>query len=147
VTWKLLWQHNRYLDGTIPAEEACNFANEEPPPDFTRRVGEELIDEKPRDERVVAHSGEPARYAGTWAAVGDLSGRIFWKQGDALPRLKDREVEWVYQASGTSTPRHLSGPRPALPPAPRSGLAGAHQKLSFIPMNPACCDAVALLRS
>jgi hypothetical protein len=96
VTWRLIWEDNRYVDGVIPADEYDYFPEPVSPPDFSSLLGEELIDEHPRDELVTARSGQSARFTGTWAAVGDLSGRIYWKKGDPLPQLKGREVVWVY---------------------------------------------------
>jgi hypothetical protein len=96
VVWRLIWADDRYLDGSIPPEEGDYFFGEEPPPDFTRFAGEELVDEKSSDQVITAPSGRPAPLTGTWAAVGDLSGRVFWKKGDALPQLRGHDVEWVY---------------------------------------------------
>ena len=97
VTWKLIWEDTRYLDGVIPDEEADYYPESNTPPDFSALVGEELIDPKvPLDQVASARSGQPAQYTGTWAAMDDLGGRIFWKKGEPLPRHKGREVEWVY---------------------------------------------------
>ena len=97
VTWKLIWEDTRYLDGVIPDEEADYYPESNTPPDFSFLVGEELIDGRARsDEHVSARSGQPAQYTGTWAAMDDLGGRIFWKKGEKLPLHKGREVEWVY---------------------------------------------------
>ena len=81
----------------IPDEEADYYPESNTPPDFSALVGEELIDPKvPLDQVASARSGQPAQYTGTWAAMDDLGGRIFWKKGEPLPRHKGREVEWVY---------------------------------------------------
>jgi Immunity protein 72 len=96
VTWKLIWEDTRYLDGVIPEEEKDYFAEPQTPPDFSTLVGEEIIDEWPHNEVVTAHSGQIAKYTGTWAATGDLQGRIYWKKGEPLPLHKGREVQWVY---------------------------------------------------
>lgn len=45
---------------------------------------------------MVQRSGEPAKYTGTWASQDDLQGRIFWRQGDALPLHKGASVDWVF---------------------------------------------------
>lgn len=96
VTWKLIWEDKRYLDGLIPEEEKDYYPESNTPPDFSSLVGEELKNDWNSSQLVVQRSGEPARYTGTWAAQTDLGGRIFWKRGDALPDLKGQSVEWVY---------------------------------------------------
>lgn len=96
ITWKLIWEDKRYLDGTIPPEEAEYFPDALTPPDFSRFVGEELDNEWKSDELVVAHTGEPARYTGRWAAKDDLGGMIYWRQGDPLPMNKGQPTDWVY---------------------------------------------------
>ena len=97
VTWKLIWEDTRYLDGVIPDEEADYYPESNTPPDLSALVGEELIAPKvPLDQIASARSGQPAQYTGTWAAMDDLGGRIFWKKGTPLPPHKGREVEWVY---------------------------------------------------
>lgn len=95
VTWKLIWADARYLDGVIPAEEA-DFYPDEPAPDFSRWVGEEILDEAPRDQLIYAQTGELAAYSGTWAAETDLGGRILWRKGDPLPRHHGRDTRWVF---------------------------------------------------
>ena len=48
------------------------------------------------DQIASGRSGQPAQYTGTWAAMDDLGGRIFWKKGEPLPLHNGREVEWVF---------------------------------------------------
>lgn len=97
VTWKLIWEDTRYLDGVIPDEERDYYPASNTPPDFSALVGEELINPKvPLDQIASARSGQPAQYTGTWAAMDDLGGRIFWKKGEKLPLHNGREVEWVF---------------------------------------------------
>lgn len=96
ITWKLIWEDNRYLDGGIPPEEADYFPDTLTPPDFSSFVGEELDNEWKSDELVVAHTGEPARYTGRWAAQDDLGGKIYWHKGEPLPMNKGQPTDWVY---------------------------------------------------
>ena len=96
VTWKLIWEDTRYRDGVIPEEEQDYFPKSNTSPDFSRLVGAELANDWNSSQLVVLRSGEPARYTGTWAAQSDLSGRIFWRQGDALPEHRGGAVDWVY---------------------------------------------------
>ena len=98
VTWKLIWEDTRYTDGVIPDEERDYYPESNTPPDFSALVGDELIDPKlpMGDTSVSARSGQAAQYTGTWAAMDDLGGRIFWKKGEKLPLHHGREVEWVF---------------------------------------------------
>ena len=96
VTWKLVWEDTRYRDGVNPEEENDYFPEDNTPPDFTRLVGAELANDWRSDQLVVQRSGEPAKYTGTWASQDDLQGRIFWRQGDALPPHKGASVAWVF---------------------------------------------------
>jgi len=96
ITWRLIWEDDRYLDGTIPPEEADYYPEELSPPDFSRFVGDELEDDWRPDDLIVSRTGEPAARTGRWAARDDLGGRIYWRKGDALPPNKGQSTEWVY---------------------------------------------------
>jgi hypothetical protein len=96
ITWRLIWEDDRYLDGTVPPEEADYYPEELSPPDFSRFVGDELEDDWRQDELIVLRSGEPASRTGRWAARDDLGGRIYWRKGDALPLNKGQSTDWVY---------------------------------------------------
>jgi len=99
VTWKLVWEDTRYRDGVIPAEEKDYFPEDNTPPDFSRLVGAELANDRRSDQLVVQRSGEPAKYAGTWAAQDNLHRRVFWPQGDPLPLHEGKPVDWVYSGA------------------------------------------------
>ena len=96
ISWRLIWEDRRYLDGTIPAEEADYFPDAVSPPDFSRFIGEELHNDWRSDQVVTARTGEPAPYTGRWAVKDDMDGKVFWRKGDALPMSKGHAVEWVY---------------------------------------------------
>ncbi|MDE2078521.1 MAG: hypothetical protein KGI91_15860 [Burkholderiales bacterium] len=96
ITWRLIWEDKRYLDGTIPAEEADYFPGTLMPPDFSHLIGEELENDWRPDQLIVLHTGEPASYTGRWAARDDLGGRVFWRKGDPLPMNKGQPTDWVY---------------------------------------------------
>jgi hypothetical protein len=96
VTWRLIWEDQRYLDGVIPPEEADYFPDVISPPDFSHFVGEELEDDWRSDDLIVLRSGEPATRTGRWAARDDLGGRVYWRKGDALPLNKGSPTDWVY---------------------------------------------------
>jgi Immunity protein 72 len=96
VTWRLLWEDTRYLDGVIPDEEKDYYPPLETP-DFDAWVNmEEVIDNAPRDVVITARSGELASYTGTWSAMDDLNGRVRWRKGEPLPLHHGRSVEWVF---------------------------------------------------
>lgn len=99
ITWRLIWEDQRYVDGVIPPEEADYYPEALTPPDFLRFVGEDLENDWNSSQLLVAHTGEPAPLTGRWAARDDLSGRVFWRKGDPLPMNKGQDVDWVY--SGT----------------------------------------------
>lgn len=96
ITWRLIWEDKRYLDGTIPPEEVDYFPDVISPPDFALFVGEELDHEWRSDQVVVARTGEPAPLTGRWAARDDLGGRVFWRKGDPMPLNKGMPTDWVY---------------------------------------------------
>ena len=96
VTWKLIWEDTRYRDGVIPEEEKDYFPEDNTPPDFSHLVGVELANDWNSSKVVAQRSGELAKYTGTWAAKGDLQGRVFWRQGDPLPLHNERPVDWVF---------------------------------------------------
>jgi len=99
ITWRLIWEDQRYVDGVIPPEEADYYPEALTPPDFLRFVGEDLENDWNSSQLLVAHTGEPAPLTGRWAARDDLSGRVFWRKGDPMPMNKGQDVDWVY--SGT----------------------------------------------
>lgn len=96
ITWRLIWEDQRYLDGNIPPEEAEYFPDSLTPPDFLHLVGEELETDWRSDDLIVIHSGESATRTGRWAARDDLGGVIFWRKGDPLPLNKGQPTDWVY---------------------------------------------------
>ena len=97
VTWRLVWQDDRYRDGLVPGEELDYFPGSEIPPDLSRLVGVDLPYDWRPDEHVVQRSGERARYTGTWVAQDASQGRIFWPEGDALPQHGQKSVDWRYK--------------------------------------------------
>ena len=96
ITWRLIWEDRRYLDGSIPSEEADYFPDALTPPDFMHLVGEELETDWRSDELIVIHTGGSATRTGRWAARDDLGGVIFWRKGDPLPLNKGQPTDWVY---------------------------------------------------
>jgi hypothetical protein len=89
TTWRLLWQDERYQDGTIPEQEAqYRFAAPLPPP--ARRP-------------VVSASGEYdwtasgfiAHASGIWMAAHDLTIQITIQKGETLPLHQGSSVRWL----------------------------------------------------
>jgi hypothetical protein len=91
TTWRLLWKDDRYLDGTIPAEEAGYMFNR---PHVAS--GFSAVAAPVADTLVYARSGERASKAGTWAVQDDLQGRQSFALGEILPLHQGREVTWVW---------------------------------------------------
>ena len=58
-------------------------------------VGEELVDDWHHDDVIVRRSGQPASHTGTWAALDDAQGRVFWRKGDPLPKRAGIDTDWV----------------------------------------------------
>jgi hypothetical protein len=88
VTWKLIWEDTRYLDGHIPSEEAQYFPPQakpiEPMPAF---VGADLIS---------ASTGQTCPKDGNWAVMNDLQGKASFKKGEKMPQHQGRDVVWVW---------------------------------------------------
>jgi Immunity protein 71/Immunity protein 72 len=90
--WRLLWKDDRYLDGTIPAEEAGYVFNE---PRKTS-AAKDIVAAKVGDAVIFAHTGERAIKAGVWAVQEDLQARQTFAAGDTLPQHNHRDVTWVW---------------------------------------------------
>jgi hypothetical protein len=88
VTWRLLWQDNRYMDGNIPSEEEDYF-----PPE---KNSTQPIRPTTSDETVSAVTGMLCPKSGIWAVSDDIYGRQYIAQGDKMPDFNDREVTWVW---------------------------------------------------
>jgi hypothetical protein len=88
VTWKLIWEDNRYLDGHISSEEEQYFPPQvkpaQPQPAF---VGADLI---------TASTGQTCPKDGNWAVMNDLQGKATLKKGDKMPQHQGRDVVWVW---------------------------------------------------
>ncbi len=93
TVWRLIWADDRYLDGTIPADElAYEF---EPPKDRPPPPPPE-----PTSDIQWVFSGMPAPEDGVWACEVDLNWRVRLKKGELLPRRIETEtVTWVHVPS------------------------------------------------
>ncbi|WP_374319188.1 Imm72 family immunity protein [Aquabacterium sp.] len=99
ITWRLIWEDQRYVDGVMPPEEADYYPETLTPPDFSHFVGEDLENDWNSNQLLVAHTGEPAPLTGRWAARDDLRGTVYWRKGDPLPHNQGQDVDWVYSGA------------------------------------------------
>ena len=88
VTWRLLWEDKRYLDGGIPAEESNYFPSETKVTKSAPLVV--------NDDVLSALSGTLCPKSGIWAVLDDLNGRLHIDKGDLLPQHNGRDVTWVH---------------------------------------------------
>jgi hypothetical protein len=91
TTWRLLWKDDRYLDGTIPAEETGYMFNEPRKISATANRSANV-----GDAVIFAQTGERAVKAGVWAVQEDLHARQTFAAGDMLPSHDHRNVTWVW---------------------------------------------------
>lgn len=95
TTWRLLWKDDRYLDGTIPEEEAGYMFNE-PRPLPKVLPYSELNQPGTGETFLYADSNAPVEKAGVWAVLSDLHERRTFKLGDFFPFHKSQSVTWVW---------------------------------------------------
>jgi hypothetical protein len=88
VTWRLLWEDTRYIDGVIPREEELYF-----PPERPIEVAKSAT---VAPELLSAATNEICPRAGEWAVMDDLEEKSALIQGQKLPSHKGREVIWVW---------------------------------------------------
>jgi hypothetical protein len=90
--WRLLWKDERYLDGTLPAEEAQYR--------FFEPKSQPTPAQAPRDDGpsvLVCMSEEIVPESGVWACESNLHWRITVKRGDTFPiRADGWLVGWVH---------------------------------------------------
>ncbi|MDY7578245.1 Imm72 family immunity protein [Herbaspirillum sp. RTI4] len=89
VTWKLLWQDTRYLDGVIPAEEAQYFP---PKKEVVERVSAPI----PYRNDPELKTGKLCSRTGHWIVLGDYLHKVWFVEGDVLPQAKGRDVTWLW---------------------------------------------------
>ena len=88
VTWRLIWEDTRYLDGHVSNEEDQYFPHQAMPPKVTPAfVGGDLIS---------ALSGQTCPKTGNWAVMNDLQGKAKLNKGDKMPQYLGRDVTWVW---------------------------------------------------
>lgn len=91
TVWRLIWRDDRYLDGTLPAEESQYRFFEpksEPTPPPAPSEGPTVL---------MRISGEVAPEGGVWACESNLHWRITVKKGDTFPiRADGWSVGWIH---------------------------------------------------
>ena len=87
VTWKLIWEDTRYLDGHISNEEDLYF-----PP----QAGPKAIDTPVASDLLSASTGQPCSKDGNLAVMNDLQGKATLQKGQPIPQYQGRDVLWVY---------------------------------------------------
>lgn len=87
VTWKLIWEDTRYLDGQIPAEEHLYF----PPEPKTETKSQP----EAKNDLISAMTGQECPKTGFWVVMDDLQGKCFLEKSDIMPKHNGREVTWV----------------------------------------------------
>jgi hypothetical protein len=91
VTWRLLWRDDRYIDGSIPVEEAGYVFRM---PETPVPVSSEIVP-SPEFRLVFADTGEPAPQGGRWLVEHDIHASINIQKGDVLPQYQGESVRWV----------------------------------------------------
>ena len=87
VTWKLIWEDRRYLDGTIPAEERIYFPPVSAPSATPTAAGDGITS---------GQTNEIVSISGMWAVADNISAREHFTLGDRLPQFGGRDVVWVW---------------------------------------------------
>ncbi|GJI91238.1 Imm72 family immunity protein [Duganella hordei] len=93
TTWRLLWRDDRYINGTVPEEEAhYRFTK----PDQVQPPAPAIWAPK---ETVWAESGNTVPFTGKWLVESDLYASVMLQKGEKLPLYQGREVRWVLAES------------------------------------------------
>lgn len=89
ATWRLIWEDDRYLDGTIPDEEKDYF----PPTQAAAAPAPPVATTS--DPIISAETGQRASRSGIWVVADRLDVRKRFESGDKLPRHEGRDVTWL----------------------------------------------------
>ena len=85
VKWRLIWEDNRYIDGTIPEEEKNYIFDIE-------NIGKHANQpETESNEKLSMAAGQVSPKAGYWYTTAKLNSRQYFKKGDIFP---DFESDW-----------------------------------------------------
>lgn len=87
VTWRLLWEDDRYVEGGIPPEEKLYFpASASIAPTVTLAS----------DDLISASSDQVCPKTGIWALANSIDTRERFEIGDKFPLVSNRDVVWVW---------------------------------------------------
>ncbi|MFN3417361.1 MAG: Imm72 family immunity protein, partial [Caldimonas sp.] len=82
VTWRLIWKDERYLDGTIPEEEAQYMAAVEP-----------AANERPAS----TPAGQPCPRTGWWFTPAKAHSRRHFQAGEVMPDFASDWGQVIWQ--------------------------------------------------
>jgi hypothetical protein len=88
VTWRLIWEDTRYVDGSIPEEESSYFPIE------TSIAKPAVVPTLPDNLRTAA-TGELCPQSGNWIVLDDINGKQVMQKGERLPQYQGRDVIWL----------------------------------------------------
>jgi len=88
VVWRLIWEDTRYLDGSIPDEEALYF-----PPEA--EIVKPAIISGSSDVQPSAPTGALCPESGNWVVLDDIHGKQTFQKGERLPQYQGRDVTWL----------------------------------------------------
>jgi hypothetical protein len=91
VTWRLIWEDKRYIDGEIPSEESRCFTDV--------NTAEPYVAPSVANDLLSAKTGELCLRSGNWAVLDDLDARESVLKGKPMPQYAGRDVIWVWSPS------------------------------------------------
>jgi hypothetical protein len=90
ATWRLIWEDDRYLDGTIPEEEKDYFPATE---ETTKPASPVTV---ASDSLISLETNQRATKPGMWVVADRLDVRKRFESGDKLPQHEGRDVVWLW---------------------------------------------------
>ena len=90
VKWRLIWEDNRYLDGTLPEEELAYT--------FDLDIKAPVNISENNHEKLNIRAREKVPQAGYWYTTAKETSRQYFKQGDIFPDVESDwgEVYWYF---------------------------------------------------
>lgn len=88
VTWRLIWEDIRYLDGAVPEEESLYFPIE-------AEIAKPTVVSAVSDSQPSAVTGALCPQSGNWVVLDDINGKQVFQQGERLPQYLGRDVTWL----------------------------------------------------
>ncbi len=89
AAWRLIWEDDRYLDGTIPDEEKDYF------PPIEKVIATKPVEVTP-DSIISLETNERVSKPGMWVVSNRLDVRKRFELGDKLPQHEGRDVVWLW---------------------------------------------------